>query len=163
MSENSKIMADKVKVNAVKVNPLKKKEILKYKDLDYNVEYSTLEELVKPLISRIIEDEDQCRNNLLFSKKKFSFRITQLEHCCGISELGGFIVDRTINIEDLTKFFDLLVAGITNHTLIINTNGIDDSKTLETALVKCKNWTAVKKFKNHNSRNMITIWISNNP
>jgi len=156
-------MSSNVKINTVKVNPAVKKKILKLYQGSDGEYYETLEQLVKQEIKIVGNEYYDHTIELKFSNKKLNFDTSTLAYCCGITELGNFRINVNIKIEDLTKFFDLLVAGITNHTLIINTNGIDDSKTLETALVKCKNWTAVKKFKNSNSGNMITIWISNNP
>jgi len=88
--------------------------------------------------------------------------ISNLPYCCGVFELGEISVSRDINITDVTKVLDTLVTKNTNFTLMINTNGIEDSIIFEKALAKCKYFTLVKTFKNRNSKNIIKMWVSNN-
>lgn len=85
-----------------------------------------------------------------------------LPHCCGVYELGELSTSKNIPIIELTKVLDTIVCKNNNFTLIINTNGINDSIIFEKALSKCKYFNLVKSFKNANSKNTIKMWVSNN-
>lgn len=146
----------KVAVKKIPAPVVIKKKV--YEDYLNDESYSTIEELVKENLP--IGDETEV-DVKLDRNCKLKYMEQHLPYCCGILELGGIQIANP-DTSELTKYFDLLVAFTKNKTLIINTNGRGSSITMEKALVKCKNWTAVKKFVNRSSRNTITMWVSNN-
>jgi hypothetical protein len=93
-------------------------------------------------------------------RKQISFNGVSLLHCCGIIELGNIHITEGNN-----KVLEVLHALVTNYpgiTFMINTNGRDSSKRMEEALVKSDVFVKIKSFKNANSGNTVTIWLSNN-
>ncbi len=102
---------------------------------------------------------------LELSKSRFTtleFSLQQLPFCCGIIEMGALECDKSFPINELTKILDLFIQKHKGITFIINTNNRDSSILFEKALPKCKYWTLVKTFKNANSNNIISTYISNN-
>lgn len=115
-------------------------------------------------------EEIRCHNGI--SETPVFYGQSGLPYCCGIVEIGEFINlnDKDVkillknkrgNFAVCTKFFrELLSDGL---TYMINTNGVGFSKFLEeyfeTPTGKSL-FKKVKSFKNPNSGNTITIYIS---
>lgn len=117
-------------------------------------------------LEALVEDIDEIAGgdyfSFKFNNKSIQFNVEQLPYCCGILELGELSAAGDVNIPDLIKFLDLIVNQQKGITYMINTNGKGDSIIFEKALAKCKNWICVKQFKNANSNNIISMWVSKN-
>jgi len=139
--------------------PVVKKVEPKYHDHVDDEEYETIEELVEANLCGSSTDHD-----IRLVDTDLEYTVEELPFCCGIYELGNLQISNAQKSiqNDLTKYLDLLVANTKHKTLMINTNGIDASKFIEESLIKCKNWTAAKKFRNGTGGNTITMWVSNN-
>jgi len=129
-----------------------------YRDVNEGDTLGTLEGLVGCIVGLDV-GEDYLFD---FSQKRFGFYVEQLPYCCGILELGDLTAHKDIHIPDVTKFLDLITNQEKGITLMINTNGKADCIIFEKALAKCKNWICVKQFKNANSNNIISMWVSKN-
>lgn len=129
-----------------------------YKDNHTDKSYSDIESLIQDLQYLDVGE----RYDFNFSQKRFGFYVEQLPCCCGILEIGELKAAGDVNIPDVTKFLDLIVNQQKGITYMINTNGKGDSIIFEKALAKCKNWICVKSFKNANSNNIISMWVSKN-
>lgn len=100
---------------------------------------------------------------LYYDKNSFKCNITQFANCCGAYEIGSFQIMPSFPDKALLEVMDTIANFDTGTTYMCTTNGKKGTqKKLENVLAKSKMWTAVKKFKNSNSSNMVTIWISNN-
>jgi len=119
--------------------------------------YGSLESLIDTEGDEILDGFDlKFNNQILYGS------VERVPYCCGILEIGDIKVDKNFNIPELTKFLDLITNQEKGITLMINTNGKADCIIFEKALAKCKNWICVKSFKNANSNNIISMWVSKN-
>lgn len=98
------------------------------------------------------------------NNKNFEFLLSGFPNCCGVCVMGGFTLDRDFPAQDLTTILDDLVShpDTKGKTMQITTAQRATCLRMAEALSKCKYWTAVKTFKNKNSGNEVTIWVSNN-
>jgi len=94
--------------------------------------------------------------------RRFSFEATVLRHCCGVCELGNLSNVETFPQDKFNEYFKMLLRILKGKTLIINTNGKNNSVGWEKYLRSSKLFVPVKKFKNANGGNTVTIWVSNN-
>jgi hypothetical protein len=150
-------MAIVKKVAVKKLVAPKKDTIVLYKDNQDDKVYNKLEDLARGNVP-----EADHSYSVSIKDRKLEYEISELPYCCGVLELGELYVDKLIDIKEFTEYLDLLVAFKKGKTLLINTNGRENSATFEIALKKCKNWTAVKSFRNNVNGNLITMWVSNN-
>lgn len=123
---------------------------------------------INDLIRLLVVDDNLEEINLgikLTSKtqdKEIKFSISQLEHCCGIFELGDLRCDRGIPPTEIKKILDSFIKHNKGRTFIMNTNGAEHSRKFDSGLEISEYWTLVKSFKNRNSSNTIKVWLSNN-
>lgn len=110
-----------------------------------------------------LEFDDYLEFEYHENKESFAigFETTVLPHCCGIFEVGNLEISSKFPLKQFEELFSNLLNNHKGYTYMINTNGKDASKTFETLLSKTNLFTPVKRFKNANSGNIITIWISN--
>lgn len=98
------------------------------------------------------------------NNKQFEYLLSGFPNCCGVCVMGGFTLDRDFPAQDLTTILDDLVShpDVKGQTMQITTAQNATCLKMAASLSKCKYWTAVKTFKNQNSGNYVTIWVSNN-
>lgn len=104
-------------------------------------------------------------------RKMFSFEINEFTHCCGAIILGTFDwpqkltpVYWTTVEEDIVEIMNTIPQLTANkgRTLTCTTATKTSSEYLGEALEKCDFWTPVKSWVNTNSKNTVTLWVSNN-
>lgn len=95
---------------------------------------------------------------------RFEFAVNATEHTCGFLELGDLgITDSTRNFKEVAQLLDEIVECSGGYTLFMNTNGkTAASILLEKALPFSKHWAHIKKYNNPNSKNTLTLWVTNN-
>lgn len=156
MAELNVIKTNK-KLPAVKVAP---KKVLSFTDMDERESFETAKELVDSL--HAISTVDGENLDLNIDGKAFGFTISGMPHCCGISEFGNLTASLDLNVNKSADVIDCLIESSKGHTVIVNTNGDSQSRRWDSILTKSKYFKVVKKFVNSNSRNTITVWMSNN-
>lgn len=131
-------------------------------------DYNNVSSVIDSIMSDIEEDSDfnfECKilNQLV------RFRFNQNTFCCGLIEIGELEISGPPAGKTSTAFlkaFSDLINELINvkegNTLMLTTNGRDSSVYFEKVLSKSESWTAIKSFRNSNSGNTVTIWISNN-
>lgn len=135
-------------------------------------------------VQEILENDEfdaefSSSDQLVFKQVKglqLSFDVGELNHCCGALLLGSFSIacipdshKKKIWAElqpEMIELFNGLPQLLSNKglTLTCTTTSEKDSpsKLVGHVLEKCSFWTAVKTWKNKNSGNLITLWVSNN-
>ncbi len=88
------------------------------------------------------------------------FEISQIPHCCSIYELGKLIVNDKFPQKGFNKLINILLTPGT--TYIVNTNGKNSSVRWEQLLAKNKYFTCVKQYISQETKNTISMWVSNN-
>lgn len=137
-----------------------------------NREFSSVSSLINSILNEFESDDLQTDIQIKFNNKILEFELSQNIFCCGLIELGGLKLyninqNRISNLDSTSeKLFLDIMNEIVNlkegNTLMLTTNGTGYSLHFEKVLSKSNSWTDVKKFKNSNSNNNVTIWISNN-
>lgn len=136
--------------------------------LDTNSDTLTGENIARLLESALENDGDALEDGgyiiINHGKAKiFSIESSTLPGCCGVMVLNDYTVLPDFE-KMLIEFFDEIATN-SKHigiTFQITTAQASSCIVLAGILSKCKNWTAVKTFKNANSGRNVTIWISNN-
>lgn len=142
----------------------------------YKVDVDDYEEKITPLegvVSSIythsrfeFPDEGDNTNIQILSpnNKLFEFLLSGFPNCCGLAVIGGFTLTKDFPAQELTTILDGFVSNphAKGKTMQITTAENSTCLRMAAALSKCKYWTAVKTFKNQNSGNNVTIWVSNN-
>lgn len=93
--------------------------------------------------------------------KKLVFEVNGLPYCCGTYEFGHLEASLDFPQSAFNSIMEQLLS-YKGKTIVINTNGKDDSIMWEKLLKGSKMFTDVKKFVNSGSKNTITMWVSNN-
>lgn len=153
-------MATITKITNKKVASPKKKIEPTYRNNNNNFECICVEELLSDLNDDF--DFEYASVDVELDNKTVSFETTGLKNCCGVIELGNLECQNTVKLDDLAEFLDGIVSIGGGLTFMINTVSSGSCATFEKALAKCKYFTKVKSFKNPNSGNIITTWLSNN-
>lgn len=96
----------------------------------------------------------------------FSFEADASTYTCGFLELGDLSTDAVSNnksnIINLSNLLDEIVTCSKGYTLFMNTVNKGDCLKIEKALTISKYWTKVKTYINPGTKNMLTLWVSNN-
>jgi len=97
--------------------------------------------------------------------REISMFVDGFPHCCGICVIGSFNFGTSQwSKEEVRTILDGIVTSKETRgiTLQITTAQGRTCKVVAAALATSSCWTAVKTFKNKNSGNEVTIWVSNN-
>jgi hypothetical protein len=148
----------------IKPTPSKKEDVFEVCTSADDYEGNNVLTLLKQCLKEndIIHDESYI--NIRKNKEKiFEIEINQLPGCCGVFVLSDYLLIGGFE-KILTEFFDEFVNNSRHEGLTFQITTAESvvCKMMESILSKCKNWTAVKKFKNANSGRIVTIWVSNN-
>ena len=145
-----------------------------------NRDHHSVSSLIDSIMGYIEEDnennmdleDDGLEFEIFINNKNLKFVLSKNRFCCGLLEIGGLsftlINSNTIKAldADTEKLFADLMDELINirdgNTLMLTTNGKDISLHFEKVLSKSDSWTAIKSYRNSNSGNIVTIWISNN-
>jgi hypothetical protein len=97
-------------------------------------------------------------------RENLCFLLTGFPHCCGVSIIGEFTLQEGFSIENASKILTDFAShkDMKGHTLQITTAQSCNCLRMAKALAMSSRWQAVKTFKNQNSGNFVTIWVSNN-
>ena len=130
--------------------------------------YNNVSSIIDSIISDVEDDPDSSFDcNILDQYVTFTFQ--QNSFCCGLLEIGNLEISGSSTGKSSAAFlkaFSDLMNELVNikegNSLMLTTNGKNSSVYFEKVLAKSESWTAIKSFKNSNSGNTVTIWISNN-
>ncbi len=156
------------KATAIKKNKVtpKSKTLTSYPKFQANGnESSNLDEVMKDEIENNEGEGLGINVRLSAGSPRVSLHFSEQENqfCCGIRDLGELSISSNFPIPTATKILDSFIKNShKGYTFTMSTNGIGQNKTFELALAKCEYWTKIKTFKNANSGNMVTLWVSNN-
>lgn len=162
----------------VKPVVIKKTPAIKLKNLPYSVEqlgsekFATIKEIFQSEeVSDIFGGGDDYFVVLKDGEELFGFEILEFPRCCGASVLGEFSFGHKLTPANWIKMEPEIMEIINTvpqlkvnqgRTLTCTTATSTPSDYLGKALAKCNFWTAVKSWKNPNSANTVTLWVSNN-
>lgn len=108
-------------------------------------------------------DHDSYRIDFISDKNEqseFNFEINEFPGCCGLNVVNDLSIRDGFPQNGFNTIMkNMLSAG---ETITITTNGKGNNIIMEEYLTRCKLFTKVKRFRNPNSSNIITIWVSNN-
>jgi hypothetical protein len=148
----------------VKPTQSKKDDVFELDTSTTNEVGTNLLTLLKQSLRDIDFVEEGGYITILKNKEKiFYIEITQLPGCCGVYVLNNYSLRAGFE-RILVEFFDEFVSNSRHYGITFQITTAENvvCKMMESILSKCKNWTAVKKFKNANSGRIVTIWVSNN-
>ena len=160
---NNKVTS--VKSQKVASLPLKSKVYPYYKDLYEEKEYLNISEVICRSMSlgESYKVEKHISNKLAVA---FCFKTDGTWYTCGFIELGELSTSAKINnsstILVLADLLDEVVTCSKGYTLFMNTNEYHDCKAIAAAAAISKYWTKVKTYINPGTKNMLTLWVTNN-
>lgn len=160
----------KSKVTSViskKVRPLPKKPKVYpfYTYPDENEEYSNISDVINDDMGSG-ESFDVTKHLSSLLTVDFSFTTDASQHTCGFIEVGELSTnartDYPSSINALSGLLDDIVTCSKGYTLFMNTNESKCCKAIAAAAAKSAYWVKVKTYLNPGSKNMLTLWVTNN-
>ena len=155
-------------VNKKTVNPIKPKakQYPIYVDTEESDdEYLNLSDLITDVLHNEIEFNIQK-----YSDEKdfvdFHFEAESSLYTCGFLELGSLGTNARIanpkKIDALSNLLDEIVTCSKGYTLFMNTDTTPVCTAIAKALSISKYWVKVKTYINPGTKNMLTLWVTNN-